>query len=187
MLNYRASPARPVGRWAVCLLAAAALCAPAPAHAQVREWLNLLMPGGYFLTSGPARSALGNPKFYSESQVLGGGIDTGVVGLQVGVRVISATSSYFPFTGGNQFELIGPSARVTTLGVSGIRPFVTGGLYVGHVKSNRQNIDKWEFAPGGAVGVEVPVAKLFKLTAQYHTNARIAGVDTDGFSLSLRF
>ncbi len=162
-----------------------------PAHAQIRlgkELINFLMPGGYLLTDGHARDVLGNPLFYGEANLFGPTVDVGAVGLSAGIKVISGNSNYLPFTGGNEFQLIGPSVGVSTFRVRGFRPFASAGFFAGHIKSDRAGFvtDKWDFTPALAAGLDVPIASVLNLRLQYRITESIAGVNTTGFAATLR-
>ena len=96
---------------------------------------GLLSVGGYYFTgSGPPApsvrpSSTATPNC-SCAQKPGRGNADG------GLEIMSANDHLLPFQGGNEYQLIGPAGRVSIPRVVGrIRPFATGGLFYGRLRS----------------------------------------------------
>lgn len=182
--------AAPFKGWLV-LLAMGALLWPASAQAQnsgTRRLLGgLLGVGGHFFTSGSGQNALGDVKFASDTQLFVRPAHRGNLLLTGGIEIFNASDHFLPFSGGNEFDLIGPSALVTTPRVLGkVRPFVSAGLFAGRVRSERLGFDRTDLTPSLAFGAEWPFARYFTLSASYRLSEEIHGVNTDGFTLLLR-
>lgn len=176
------------GRIAALAVLAAAAFGMAPARAQVRDAIevaNFLIPGGYFFTSDATRDALDSALYYHEADLFRRSFGVGVAGVSGSLKVINASSQVLPFTGDNQFSLIGPSIEVATARVAGWRPHASIGFFAGQVKSNRRGIDKWDFTPSLAVGVSYSFVRLIRLTAEYRLAEDIAGIDGSGVALRL--
>ena len=191
---------RPVSRFLpVCLLGlTAGLLSPMSVQAQEAHGGNslnssyqrilggLFSVGGYFFT-GSAHSALGSPKFYGVTNFFVRPKRFGGFELTGGAQYISAGDHFWPFSGGSGFSLIGPAFRFSTPRVlNRFRPYISGGLYLGQVRSERQNFDRADFAPSLSFGAEYPFARYFTLSASYRVNKEIHGVNTDGFSVELK-
>ena len=162
---------------------------PARAQGSALQALGaFLSVGGYFMTSGSASRALGPNKFYAEGAFLSRPARYGSLRLSGGLEIISAEDHFLPFTSGNGFELYGGVFRLTTPRIMNrVRPIFTGGLYVGHIVSERFQFDVARFAPGFYVGAEYPFARYFTLSAGYRVSQDVNGINLDGFSLALRF
>jgi hypothetical protein len=171
---------------------AAALFAPRPACAQlpgyVKTGLGFLHTGGYFFTGNAGGSGgIGSPKFFGEGGYYVRPRKFGNLALTGGLETVNASDHFFPFTGGNDFDLLGPGARLAYY-VPGtqIRPYITFGLFAGRVRSVQLDFDRTEFTPSGSVGVEVRLNRDFSVVASYRVTQRIHGVNTDGFGISLK-
>ena len=168
------------------------LFAPTAANAQlpgaVKTGLGFLNSGGYFFTGNAGSSAaLGTPKFYSSGGYYSKPHHMGRFAVSGGLESVNASDHFLPFTGGNEFNLIGPAVRVS-MGVpnSRVHPFVTFGVFAGRVRSVNRNFDSTEFTPSGSVGVEVGLTRNFSLNGSYRISRQIHGVNTDGFGVSLK-
>lgn len=151
-----------------------------------RALSGLFSVGGYFFT-GSAHSALGSSKFYDATSFFVRPKRFGGFELTGGAQYISAKDHFFPFSGGSGFSLIGPAFKVSTPRVLGrVRPYISGGFYLGQVRSERQGFDRADFAPSIAFGAEYPFARYVTLSAGYRVNKEIHGVNTDGFSVALK-
>lgn len=146
--------------------------------------------GGYFLTNSSGRRALGDAKFSGSTAVfvrpaypkaLGGLALTG------GAQIFSVNDHFFPFSGGSDFTLIGPAFSVTTRKANGRpRAYLIGGLYYGHLRSERLHFDRSAFTPSVAVGADYAVGRYVTLYAGYRVSQEIHGYNTDGFSVGFR-
>jgi hypothetical protein len=168
------------------------LQAPLAAKAQlpgvVRTGLGFLNTGAYYF-SGNAGSAgaLGTPKFYNAGGFFSKPHHISSLAFSGGLESINASDHFLPFTGGNEFNLIGPSGRVSFGSpTSRVHPFVTFGLFAGRIRSVNQNFDRTEFTPSGSVGFEFGLSKNFSLIGSYRISQEINRVNTDGFGLSLK-
>jgi hypothetical protein len=168
-----------------------AACLPTPACAQTpaqRLLSGLLSNGAYFFTDSSGRNALGSVQFYNEILIYGRPKTYGgVYQVSGGLEISNASDHFFPFTGGNQFSLIGPSVRITTKRTLGrLRPYFSAGLFVGNLTSDRIGVNSTDFTPSLSFGAEWPFARYFTLSVGYRLMERIGGVNTDGFTLMLR-
>ncbi len=177
----------------LCLASALSLGSPLAANAQLsrtetqilRTTTGFLNTGGYFFTNSSA--ALGSPKFFRSGGFYAKPKHYGAFSLTGGLESISASDHFFPFTGGNEFSLTGPSARLSANLAGGrIRPYVTAGLYAGRVRSVNLNFDRTQFTPGGSIGVIIPLGNYFSLQASYRVSQKINGVNTDGFGIDVK-
>ena len=177
----------------LCLASALSLGSTLVANAQLsrtetqilRTTTGFLNTGGYFFTNSSA--ALGSPKFYRAGGFYAKPKHYGAFALTGGIESVSASDHFFPFTGGNEFSLTGPSARLSANFAGGrIQPFITAGLYAGRVRSVNLNFDRTQFTPGGSVGVVIPLGKFFSLQASYRVSQKINGVNTDGFGIDVK-
>lgn len=184
-------------RLAVSLLigaTAVSLFSAAPAKAQLgktgqaiaKQAVGFLNTGGYFFSGNT--TALGNPKFYRA-----GGFYVkpknigGVFSITGGIESVSASDHFFPFTGGNEFSLLGPSGRVTANLAGGrVKPFITGGLFAGRVRSVSLGFDRTQFTPSVSFGLEAPLGKYVSIQASYRVTQKINGVDTSGFGIDVK-
>lgn len=166
----------------------------APANAQLgktgqaiaKQAVGFLNTGGYFFSGNT--TALGSPKFYRA-----GGFYVkpkhvgGVFSITGGIETVSASDHFFPFTGGNEFSLLGPSGRVTASLAGGrLKPFVTGGLFAGRVRSVNLGFDRTQFTPSASFGLEAPLGKYVSIQASYRITQKINGVDTSGFGIDVK-
>ena len=73
-------------------------------------------------------------------------------------------------------------------GLNKISPFISGGIFVGHIKSASLGISetKW-VVPSGDVGFEYRFHRYVTLIGRYRINGQMAGINTDGFSVGLKF
>jgi len=186
---------RPIATLGLAIgLACAALVTPTRAQAQhaagdvvLHEAFGFLNTGGYFFTAGSAQHALGNPKFYSAGTFYVRPKNYGRWTLTGGVETMGASDHFFPFMGGNEFSLIGASFRISTPRHMGrVSPFFSAGVFAGHIRSEDLNIKTTHIIPSMAIGVQYPISKIFSLSASYRISPDIAGINTDGFSISLR-
>ncbi|MBI3947989.1 MAG: hypothetical protein HY321_18885 [Armatimonadetes bacterium] len=166
----------------------AALLALLPSAARAQSGLaNFALPGAYFPTASATRAALGDVKFYHEGTLFQKSLGLVAVRATAGLDLITASSGYFPFTGGSEFDLVGPSLRVGTTRLTGpFRPFVTVGAYAGRIKSDRLGVDEWDFAPSAAAGFDLSVLPAVSIRAQYRVVREFSGVDASGVAVSLR-
>ena len=148
---------------------------------------GLLSTGGYFFTSSSARAAFGNTYFYSETNLYGRPRAISNFEVSGGVGIVNINSKFFPFSGGSQLFMIGPSFRLSTRRELGKpRPYLDGGLYYGSLRADNLNIDKSAFIPGVSVGVEYPISKILTVSAGYRFQGEISGIDTNGFMVMVR-
>ena len=148
---------------------------------------GLLSVGGYYFTGAGASRAIGTPKFYGDSQIFVKPKNLGVVTLTGGLEIMSANDHLLPFQGGNEYQLIGPAGRVSIPRVVGrIRPFATGGLFYGRLRSVQRGFDRSDFVPSVSVGVEFPFARYVTLYTSYRVSREIHGINTDGVSIGLK-
>lgn len=171
------------------ILAACALILPCAAHAQLpgiaKQAFGFLNTGGYFFSGNT--SALGTPKFYSSGGYYTKPAHLAGFTIAGGIETVNATDHFIPFTGGNEFNLLGPAFKLSTdRRLSRLSPFATFGLFAGRVRSVRLGFDRTEFTPSGSVGLEFPISRDFSITGAYRISSNIHGVNTDGFSISLR-
>ena len=172
-----------VGMACAMLACARPACAVPPA---VRLIASLFGAGGYFFTSSSARTTLGNPKWYGNTQLFVKPKHYGRYTFTGGVEIVSAGDHFLPFQGGNAFSLTGGAFRIRQQrGV--LRPWIGGGLYAGRARSVNYHFDTTIVTPAGAVGVDWHVHRYITLTAAFHASETIHGVNTNGFSLSLSF
>lgn len=77
-----------------------------------------------------------------------------------------------------------------------LRGVVTVGLYAAQLRGREtgftagrsaRQFDTTVFAPGGEAGVELPFARYYTLTAGYRVGPTIHGVNTNGFTLAVKF
>jgi hypothetical protein len=158
------------------------------ASAVGREVLAFFNTGGYFLTGNGRRSALfGSPKFYNNATIYARPKVIGGLELSGGVETMLLSDHFVPFTGGNEYDLLGGSAMLSTPHGSGkLRAYVSAGLFYGRLRSVYQGFDRSAFIPSGSVGVEYPLNTNFSLEASYRVSQNINSVNTDGFSFSLK-
>jgi hypothetical protein len=148
---------------------------------------GLLSVGGYYFTGGTAARAIGTPKFYGDSQLFVHPKNLGVVTLTGGLEIMSANDHLLPFQGGNEYQMIGPAGRISIPRVVGrLRPFVTGGLFYGRLRSVQRGFDRSDFVPSLSAGVEFPFARYVTLYTSYRISKEIHGVNTDGVSIGLK-
>lgn len=173
----------------IALAALSSLSGSARAQGPTRRLLgSFLSNGAYFFSARSGRNALGSAQFYNETAIFGRPKRfANLIEISGGLQIISVNDHLFPFSGGNQFNLVGPGLRVTTKRVLGqARPYLSTGLFVGNLRSDRLNINVTDFTPSLSVGVEWPFARYFTLTAGYRVTENISGVNLDGFILTLR-
>ena len=185
---------RPILLTALTLLAGAFLTAPRPAAAQTQAQRligSFLSTGGYFLTDSTGQAALGDAKFLSYAVLYGRPRHYDYLRLSGGFEFFNLSDHFFPFTGGNDFTMTGPSFRISTnLRRSPWTAFLSGGLYLASIRSDRfvpGGISRSDFTPGLTVGIDWKVGRYVSLSAGYRMNERLAGINTDGFMLLLRF
>ena len=148
--------------------------------------LGFLSTGGYFLT-GNARHAIGSTKFYSQGAFYAKPKHIGGLAITGGVEIVGASDHFLPFQGGDYFNLLGPSFRVTTTKTyHGFQPYVSGGLFYGQLRSVQLGFDKSDFTPSAAFGVDYKLTRNVSVSASYRVSQEINGFNTDGFGLFLR-
>lgn len=155
----------------------------------VRTVAGFFSVGGYYFTDRTATRALGTPKFYGDTQIFAKPKHFPLFDVTGGLEIVSANDHFFPFQGGNEFNLIGPAFKVSTRRVvNRITPFVSGGLFLGRARSITANpgFDRSNFAPSISVGVEYPL-RYITLYGSYRINQQIHSIDTDGASFGVRF
>jgi len=147
---------------------------------------GLFNVGGYYFT-GSATRAIGTPKFAGDSQLFVRPKSFGKLLLTGGLEYVHASDHLLPFQSGNEFQLIGPAFRVTTnRHIGQPRPFLTGGLFYGRLRSVNQGFDRSNFAPSLNVGVEYPFARYFTVYAGYRVTQQIHSVNTDGVNIGFK-
>lgn len=166
----------------------AAVCKAGDASSIGREVLAFFNTGGYFLTGNGKDSALfGSPKFYNDVTFYARPKHIGGLELSAGAETLTLSDHFVPFTGGNEYDLLGGSVSLSTpRGAGKLRAYVSGGLFYGRLRSVNQGFDQSQFTPSGSVGVEYPLNTNFSLEASYRISGQIRGVSTDGFSFSLK-
>jgi opacity protein-like surface antigen len=167
------------------LIAAAALFSRAPAHAQ-GSVAGFAIPGAYFPAGAEARDALGNVLYYREGTLFGFALPLVAARVSAGVDLVSASTRFVPFTGGDEFALIGPGLRVALTPPGRFRPFASVGAYAGHLRSDGRDINTWKFTPSATAGLDIRLTTALWLRAQYRVSEEIGGVSTDGFAVSVR-
>ena len=171
-------------------LSVGALCVPQTAEAQgggLQSLGGFLKAGGYYLTSASGTRAIGTPKFLNEAGYYVRPAHFGAITLTAGIETMSARDHFLPFTGGNDFSLIGGSVRVSTeRRMRQLRPYVSAGYFLGHVRSENLAIDKSQLIPSLSAGVELPLSRTATLSASYRISTAISGLNMDGFGISLR-
>jgi hypothetical protein len=151
---------------------------------------ELIGVGGYWFTDSSAVRALGTPKFGGSTNFYVRPAHRGNLLITGGIELVGASDHWLPFSGGNSFDLTGASFRVSgerrTAPLYRLVPFVTGGLFVGHIHSELQNFSTTQFVPSMAVGMEMKIHRYLSISAQYRVSGHIGGVNIDGFNLSLK-
>ena len=163
------------------------LSTKSPALRIAAGFLNV---GGYYFTGGRATSTIGTPKFFNDSQLFVKPKHLRGFELTGGAEIVSAGDHFLPFQGGNEFSLFGAAFRVSTSrAVLRLRPFVTGGLFVGRARSRTAspNFDRSNFTPSISGGVEFPFTRYTTLYGAYRVSQEIHSINTDGVSFGLRF
>ena len=153
-----------------------------------RQVLGFFNTGGYVLTGNGKSSALfGSPKFYNNVTFYSHAKHMGGLEIAGGAETMLLSDHFVPFTGGNEYDLLGASVSLSTPhGAHQPRVFVSGGLFYGRLRSVNQGFDRSQFVPSGCVGAEYPLSSNFSLEATYRVSQSIKGVSTDGFSFSLK-
>ncbi len=157
-----------------------------PITPTVRFLGGLFNVGGYYFT-GSATRAIGTPKFAGDSQLFVRPKKYGSLLLTGGLEYVHASDHLLPFQSGNEFQLIGPAFRITTpRHIGKPRPFLTGGLFYGRIRSISQNYDSSSFTPSMNLGVEYPFARYFTVYAGYRASTQIHSVSTDGVNIGFK-
>ena len=153
-----------------------------------RQLLGFFNTGGYILTgNGKSSSNFGSPKFYNDVTFYGHPKHIGALELSAGAETLTLSDHFVPFTGGNEFDLLGGSVSLSTpRALRQLRVYVSGGLFYARLRSVNQGFDHSQFAPSGSVGLEFPLSSYFSLDASYRITQQIHGISTDGFNFSLR-
>ena len=160
---------------------------PSPSGGAIaKAAVGFLSTGGYFIT-GSARHAIGSTKFYNEGGFYARPKHLGAIAVTGGVELISASDHFLPFQGGDYFSLTGPAFRITSSkDYHGLRPYLTGGLFYGQLRSTQLGFDRSAFTPSIAVGVDYKIIKNLSLSASYRVSQDINGFSGDGFGVFLR-
>lgn len=153
-----------------------------------RTILGFFNTGGYFLTgNGKSDANFGSPKFYNDATFYARPKHIGGLELSGGAETLLLSDHFVPFTGGNEYDLLGASVMLSTPREGKrLRAYISGGFFYGRLRSVNLGIDHSDFIPSGSVGVEYPFADHFSLEATYRVSQNISGVNTDGFSVSLK-
>lgn len=153
-----------------------------------RQVLGFFNTGGYILTGNGKSSALfGSPKFYNDATFYSHPKRIGGLEIAGGAETMLLSDHFVPFTGGNEYDLLGASASLSTPRVlHQPRFYISGGLFYGRLRSVNQGFDRSKFIPSGSVGVEFPLSPYFSLEGTYRVSQSINGISTDGFSFSLK-
>ena len=161
--------------------------ARAQAGAQAAKAVTgFLNTGAYFIT-GSARHAIGDVKFYNAAQFYTRPHVVGNLAFTGGGEIISASDHFFPFGGGDSFNLYGVSGRVSTMqDYHGLKPWATVGAYLGQLRSEQLGFDRSNFTPSFSVGVDYKISQHFSVTGAYRISQEIHGFNTDGFSIFLK-
>ena len=153
-----------------------------------RQVLGFFNTGAYVLTgNGKSSANFGSPKFYNDVTFYSHPKRIGGLDLSAGAETMLLSDHFVPFTGGNEYDLLGGSVSVSTPRLlRQPRFYVSGGLFYGRLRSVNQGFDHSQFVPSGSVGVEYPLSPYFSLEATYRVSQSIKGISTDGFSFSLK-
>ena len=153
-----------------------------------RQLLGFFNTGGYVLTgNGKSSANFGSPKFYNDVTFYGHAKHIGGLELSGGAETLTLSDHFVPFTGGNEFDLLGGSVMLSTPREGGkLRAYVNAGMFYGRLRSVNLGFDRSQFTPSGSVGVEYPFTGHFSLEASYRISGQIRGISTDGFSFSLK-
>ncbi len=152
------------------------------------QLLGFFNTGGYFLTGNGKGAAFGSPKFYNDGKFYSRPKRFGALQIEGGAETLTLSDHFIPFTGGNEFDLLGGSVSLTTTRQIGKpRVFVSAGVFLGRLRSVNLNFDRSAFTPSGSVGVEYPFSQAISFDASYRISQKINGISTDGFGVSLRF
>ncbi len=168
-------------------LVMAAGCAKADVPLLIQQAAGFLNTGGYSLSSGSGRSALGSLKFYNAGGYYARPKNYGRVAMTAGIESINVSDHFLPFQGGNELNLLGPSLRLSTIMANGrFQPYITGSLFAGRLRSVGQNFDKTDFTPSMAVGANMPLTRSISLFANYRLSQKIHGVDINGIGFGIK-
>jgi hypothetical protein len=144
--------------------------------------------GGYWFTDNSAEQALGSPKFAGSTQIYVKPAHRHNMLVTGGIELFGA-SDHWLLGGGNEFSLTGASFRVG--GERGVlyrlSPFVNGGLFAGHIRSEKLGFSETRFTPSATLGAELKVHRYITLTGRYRVSGHIHDVNTDGYNFSLKF
>jgi len=155
-----------------------------------RTILGFFNTGAYFVTgNGKSDNVFGSPKFYNNALIHARPKHIGALELSAGAETLLLSDHFVPFTGGNEYDLLGGSVMLSTSRGAdnrNLRFYVTAGLFYGRLRSVQQGFDRSAFVPSGSVGAEYPFASHFSLDASYRISGDINGVNTDGFSVSVK-
>ncbi len=184
-----------LSRFAIRIIAVIAIAAPAlagtPATAARPWWREIAAQivgiGGYFFTDSSARNALGTPKFSGNLNIYLKVKRFRAYTIDGGFQTFGASDHWQPFSGGNHFSMTGLSFRVQgERRLNHISPYIQAGVYYGDVGSYRQNFSAHRVVPAATIGAEYRFARYWALTARYHANGSVGGVDTSGFAVGLK-
>ena len=177
------------GFFLVTLLAAAPQCSADTKTGLLRRLIHEFVGvGGYWFTDSSAEAALGSPKFTGSTQLYVKPAHRSGAEITGGIELFGA-SDHWLFGGGNEFSLSGGSFRVSAhRGVLyRFAPFVNGGLFVGHIRSEKLGFSDTKFMQSVTVGGELKVHRYITVTGRYRISNLIHDVNTDGYAFSLKF
>ena len=150
----------------------------------VHEFIGL---GGYWFTSSSAKNALGSPKFGGTTTLFvkpahrQGWLVTG------GIELFGA-SDHWLIGGGNSFDLTGLSFKIYKKPeLNKLAPRMTAGIFSGHIKSVREDFSETKIVPSMEAGADYKFHRYMTLSARYRVSGHIAGINTDGFLVTLKF
>src|SRR5258708_22222222 len=158
-------------RWIAAVAFIAGLTiAPAGARADsemAMQLASLLAPGigGYWFTSGSANSALGSPKFVGNTTFYVKWKNMRSYRITGGYQDVSVKDHWQPYSGGNKVTLTGAAFKITTMKHDRYQllGFVNGGIFQGHINSEKMNFKADKIVPSIAFGAEKEVIRYVKL------------------------
>ncbi len=164
---------------------------PCQAQSKTIRWLihEFVGVGGYWYSDGSAIHALGSPKFGGTTSIFVKPAHRFGAEIDGGIDLFGAGDHWLIGGGHNTFDLYGLAGRIRAPRENNrISPYLTAGLYVGHIKSSIMGFSetKWPI-PSANFGAEYKFARYFTIKAGYRVSGKIHGVDTNGFNLSLKF
>lgn len=144
--------------------------------------------GGYWFTDSSAENALGSPKFAGSTTLYVKPAHRSNLELTGGIELFGA-SDHWLFGGGNSLDLYGASFKLNPERghLYRLTPFINGGAFVGHIRSERLGFSDTAFVPSGTIGAEIKVHRYVTVTGRYRLSGTIKGVNTDGYMFSIKF